>query len=117
MAGTERKINILGTEYTIYLRTGEECKKLDENDAGGFCEPYAKELYVRDLPREKPDPATVAKPEGNVKHNIRHEITHAFLFESGLAVCSNWAANEELVDWIALQAPKLAKAFEEAEAL
>ena len=46
---------------------------------------------------------------------IRHELIHAFLFESGLDAAS-WAMNEEMVDWFALQAPKLMKAFEEAGA-
>ena len=44
-------------------------------------------------------------------------MIHAFLHESGLAVNSDWAQNEEMVDWFALQAPKLFKAFKEAGAL
>ena len=47
---------------------------------------------------------------------IRHELTHAFLFESGLDTCS-WAQNEEMVDWIALQFPKLLQVFKEADCL
>jgi hypothetical protein len=56
------------------------------------------------------------------KQTLRHEITHAFLNESGLmdsalvADCS-WAKNEEMVDWIAMQFPKLLKAMQEADAL
>ena len=49
--------------------------------------------------------------------NLRHEIIHAFLFESGLAENSEWAQNEEMVDWIAKQGPKLIKAWQEAGAL
>ncbi|WP_394967432.1 hypothetical protein [Candidatus Allofournierella merdipullorum] len=48
---------------------------------------------------------------------IRHEIIHAFLFESGLAENSDWAQIEEMVDFFAIQFPKLQKAFEEAEAV
>ena len=52
---------------------------------------------------------------------IRHEIIHAFLFESGLAQNTNdvesWAMNEEMVDWLAIQFPKLLKAFKEAECI
>ena len=47
----------------------------------------------------------------------RHEIIHAFLFESGLAENSAWAQNEEMVDFFAIQFPKLLKAFETAGAL
>ena len=36
------------------------------------------------------------------KSCLRHEIAHAFLHESGLSSNSEWAMNEEIVDWIAL---------------
>ena len=51
------------------------------------------------------------------KKNIRHEIVHAFLFESGLAENSEWAQNEEMVDWFACQAPKIYAAFRAAGAI
>jgi uncharacterized membrane protein len=51
------------------------------------------------------------------KRILRHEIIHAFLFESGLADDSNsadaWAVNEEMVDWFARQAPKIYKVYKE----
>jgi len=47
---------------------------------------------------------------------IRHELVHAFLFESGLAG-NSWASNEEIVDWIAYMFPKMKAAFEAANAL
>ena len=43
---------------------------------------------------------------------IRHEILHAFLYESGLEG-NSWAINEEMVDWLAIQFPKIEKAFRE----
>lgn len=43
---------------------------------------------------------------------IRHELIHAFIYESGLSNENKWAENEELVDWIAIQFPKLKKCFE-----
>ena len=49
---------------------------------------------------------------------IRHEIIHAFLYESGLAEnslsASAWGKNEEMVDWMAVQSPKIFRAFREA---
>lgn len=117
MPKKEFKVNILGTEYTVYLKTGEECPKLDAVNAGGYTEPFAKELYVRDVTREKDDPRNVLKMDEYIKSTVRHEMVHAFMFESGLNAESEWAQNEELVDWIALQAPKLFKAFKEAGAL
>jgi hypothetical protein len=37
----------------------------------------------------------------NKQHVLRHELIHAFLFETGLGFCSNWATNEEMVDYFA----------------
>lgn len=39
-----------------------------------------------------------------------------FLFESGLD-SESWGRNEEIVDWIANQFPKMMKAFDEVNAL
>jgi predicted SprT family Zn-dependent metalloprotease len=53
------------------------------------------------------------------KEVMRHEIVHAFLYESGLGYSTHipncaWAVNEEMVDWIAIQTPKMAKVFKQA---
>lgn len=45
-----------------------------------------------------------------------HELIHAFMYESGLDVNSNnieqWAMNEEMIDWMAIQMPKIMEAYE-----
>ena len=48
---------------------------------------------------------------------LKYEITHAFLAESGLRGNCDWADNEEMVDWIAIQLPKMYKACVEAHAI
>ena len=45
---------------------------------------------------------------------IRHEIIHAYLYESGL---DSYAEDETIVDWIAAQFPKMAGTFGEVGAL
>ena len=54
--------------------------------------------------------------ESQEKLLLRHEIVHAFLEESGLSTNSDsidaWARNEEIVDWIAIQGPKIYAAWE-----
>jgi len=50
------------------------------------------------------------------KQVIRHELVHAFLFESGLDA-SSWGKNEEIVDWIAIQSLKLFEAFMKVDAI
>ena len=106
-------IHILGTEYTVTLATEQAEPRLEGCD--GFCDETTKEIVVENHKRGQ------ANSKGNLElqeqKNIRHEIVHAFLFESGLAENSDWAQNEEMVDWIAQQGPKLIKAWQEAGAL
>ena len=54
------------------------------------------------------------KPEELKNKVLRHEIVHAFFHESG---CSEWTNDENLVEWIAIQVPKMAKAMKEAGAI
>ena len=53
-------------------------------------------------------------------NTITHEIIHCYLEESGLGDNSGvynygWAVNEEMVDWFAIQWPKIAKTREVVE--
>ena len=52
---------------------------------------------------------------------LRHEIIHAFLYESGMWNNSGstncWGMDETITDWIAIQSPKLFRAFKEADCL
>ena len=52
------------------------------------------------------------------KETLRHELIHAFLNESGLSYSSlnyssAWAKNEEMIDFFAIQFPKIVKVFKE----
>lgn len=109
-----KKVNVLGTEYTI--KTASDDKEIE--DAFGYCDYSSKEIVLaKDKVFE-----SVNNAEWQKKKTLRHEIIHAFLNESGLirntyCVDGGWAANEEMVDWIAIQFPKMQKAFEEAGCL
>lgn len=104
------KINILGTDYEIVEQTQEENPKLD--DAHGLCEVLSKRIIL-DKDMTKPSKQTLEKLEIYKNKVLRHEIIHALFFESGLHSNSDYADNEELVDWIAIQFPKMKKLFEE----
>jgi len=106
-------VNVLGTEYEIVVSSETSEPYLKECD--GFCDNSIKRITVDELK----DDAVGSKKNLNFQRNknIRHELVHAFLFESGLAENSQWAYNEECVDWIASQFPKLLKAFESVGAL
>lgn len=98
-------VNILGTPWRITWRTKEEDPHLVECD--GYCDESIKTIVVEWF-----------KWDGMCKNNmasytatvVRHEMIHAMLYESGLDANThnNWARNEEMVDWFAIQLKKLA---------
>ena len=105
-------VNILGTDYEIITQTEEENPKLKE--AYGLCEMYSKKIVLSDI---KEDVMNVDNIEAFKRKVVRHEIIHAFFAESGLRSSSDYAQNEELVDWIAIQFPKILKVMGELEVL
>lgn len=108
-------INILGTDYEIIRQDKEQNAKLD--DACGLCEPFSKKIIVDKFEAERKDKLTVENFDDFIKKVLRHEIVHAFFVESGLFECSDYAGNEELVDWIARQGIKIYNAWNKAGAI
>lgn len=117
------KVNVLGTEYTITEKKYNEEEAFERRSISGYCDGYTKEIVYCDMHTykgwEHESEATIIECN---KQILRHEIVHAFFNESGLNECSfvcngAWARNEEMVDWIADQSPKIIKAFKEAGCL
>ena len=107
-------VNILGTEYTVENMSESECETLKECD--GFCDKTSKRIVIK----KKEEGCDLENFEEYRKKVTRHEIIHAFLFESGLHENfrhPEYGHDETTVDWIAAQFPKMLKAFEEANAL
>lgn len=107
------KINVLGTEYNIAWEHNTPRMALSD----GFCDETTKEIVVENYEGDDGKPGVKAQLDIQRKKNVRHELVHAFLFECGLAENSDWAQNEELVDWIAIQGPKIYKAWQDAGAV
>ncbi len=108
------KVNILGTEYTVELKSKQEDIFLEKCD--GYCDKTSKRIVVT----TKSDDCELDCFEEYQKKCMRHEIVHAFLFESGLQENfkhQEWGHEETMVDWIAIQSPKMIKAFEETGCL
>ena len=103
-------INVLGTEYAIELRT------LNDKDIDGFCDNTSKSIVIRSDNYNE-----VGDFEELQKKQLRHEIIHAFLSESGLQC--NWqhieqfGHDETTVDWFAIQSPKIFKVFADLKLL
>lgn len=96
------KVIILGTEYSIETHKVSDDSYLEKNKLAGYCGEEEQEAYR--------------------KRTLRHEIMHAFLNESGLSDSSNqyggaWAKNEEMVDWFAIQSPKIFAVYQSLDIL
>ena len=116
-------VNVLGTEYSIIKKKYEEDEIFERRSLDGYCDGLTKKIVVCDMSTYKgweyEEKDTI---EAAQKETLRHEIVHAFLNESGLMdsafnVDCAWSKNEEMVDWIALQGPKIYKAWGEVGAL
>ena len=105
------KVDILGVEYKVLVNQSIKDYPIFE-EADGFTDFTTKKIIIEEL---KKDPRNWEDMDAYFMKVLRHEIVHAFLHESGLDSNTNWARNEEIVDWIAIQFPKLKKTFEEAK--
>lgn len=107
------KIDILGTEYKVVQ--GSQTTFPELADADGYTDTSTKTIVVDDMKSIINEKGMKKNLEEYKKAIMRHEVIHAFLFESGLAENSNasdaWAVNEEMVDWLAIQAPKIFSTF------
>lgn len=112
------KVDILGSEWII--------KYLDEDPrfehAEGFTNEALREITIENV-KASDDPLDFDIPSQyvNQKRVLRHEVIHAYLYESGLGDSSNscdaWAVNEEMVDWFARNLPKMTATFKELNCL
>lgn len=110
------KVSIMGTIYDIYLKTDENIAKelnVEVGEKGGYCDPYEKIIAIAQYNTLKESKDHIEKA---YELNLRHEIMHAFMFESGLwcdscCFAGAWAMNEEMIDWFAIQSPKIFDVF------
>ena len=86
---TKMKINILGTEYKLTVCSEDEDLRLNGMD--GLTDETTKELVVESYEKSKDEPNSKKNLQVQINKVKRHEIIHAFLFESGLAENSAWA--------------------------
>lgn len=105
------KVNILGAEYEIIEQSENENQKLE--GANGICEIWSKKIVIESNLIE-PHKMLVEEPERFKRKVLRHEIVHAFFAESGLL---NYCHDETLIDFLAVQFPKMLIAMREAECL
>ena len=117
------KVNILGTEYSIETNKVSDDSYLEKNKLAGYCGEESKLIVIADMTEEKYfSDMDEKEQEAYRKRTLRHEIMHAFLNESGLSDSSNqyggaWAKNDEMVDWFAIQSPKIFAVYQSLDIL
>lgn len=111
------KVDVLGVQYNVFMGVmPEDDKMLDRCD--GYCDWTVKRIVVIGrVPAEQHE-----NYDERQKVSLRHELIHAFLYESGIDQNTTWDIDgqihpEQMVQWIARQYPKIHKAFEETGAL
>lgn len=109
------KIEILGTTHIIERQKREDNRLL--NDRDGYYDKTTKKIVVEAF---SPEDSELEDIRAYEKEVLRHEIIHAFFEESGLSgnfEHQRFGIEETVVDWIAIQFPKMLKAFTEAECI
>ena len=110
-----KTVNILGTEYNIIFDAHDE--KMPEGADGCM----DQSIHTIKIAKMESDRNSLLDLDAYRKKVLRHEIIHAFLYESGMWNNSGstdcWGMDETITDWIAIQSPKLFKAFKEADCL
>lgn len=122
------EISVLGTTYTIVTKKYDEVPDFKDRSCNGFCDALLHKIVLCDMHTWPADGGQdwTKEPEEvhtlQAKYTTRHEIVHAFLNESGLQESAAefngpWAQFEEMVDWWAIQGPKVYQVWKEADAL
>ena len=109
-------VYILGTQYNIKLIPESDDPMLKTLE--GYTDQTVRKIVVKLIEKQSDSVQNLADYAKNI---MRHELIHAFLFESGLGACANevdcWSQNEEMIDWFAYQSPKIFKLFQQLNCL
>lgn len=108
-------ISILGTAYTVLFDVPEE--EMPEG-ADGCMDQSIKTIKIGIFEPSRDSLKNLNEYKNKV---LRHEVIHAFLYESGMWNNSGsseaWGQDETITDWIAIQFPKILEVFRELDCL
>lgn len=116
-------VDILGNIWRIEVLKYKDDDYFGDARADGYCSGPEKRIVLCDPStypgQEKENQEYLAN---SLKHTLRHEIVHAYFYESGLGdssfVCNRpWAKNEEMVDWFASQGDRIFRTWQQCGCL
>lgn len=113
-----KTVMILGTKYTIEIHKISEDDTLQDNTWAGYCCSEIPLIVIADLDDDEHFHFRDEREKDNYfKSSLRHEIIHAFLNESGLKDnyehASKMGHDETMVDWLAIQFPKILEVYQQ----
>lgn len=110
-----KEISILGTIYKVIIDVDPD--EMPEG-ADGCMDQSIRTIKVAKFESDRNSLQNLKSYRNKV---LRHEIIHAFLYESGLwnnsSDIMSWATSEEITDWIAIQSPKIFDVFKQVGCL
>lgn len=118
-----KSVDILGAEYELIMLGYEDFDPFKNTDTTALVSYATKTIIICDaMTHPRFICPCIADARKFEKIWLRHELIHAFLYESGLHSNANkgetpWPLNEEMVDWIAIQLPKIMRVCKETGAL
>lgn len=105
-----QKVKVLGTKYEIIDEaTNDDFPLLQNMD--GFHDVTNKKIVIAGFANELGADQDLQFVKKQV---TRHELIHAFMSESGM---EEWSQDEKLVNWFAIQSPKIFKVFQKLDIL
>ena len=109
-------VSILGQKYLIKETTEQETPAI--KGLWGLCDSSIHCIFV-DKTVDPSDTRTIANLDCHFNKVLRHEIVHAFLDESGLMENASFDSEhfEQMVDWIAIQFPKIVRVYQKLDIL
>jgi hypothetical protein len=111
------KVDVLGSTYFVEIVPYTKYPVLF-GKALGWCDFHAKKIVVLDMATvEIEDELNTQSPDKATNRIFRHELVHAFFYESGLDEQSDFARDEILVDFLAMQIPKMVRIFSKLDLL
>lgn len=105
----QESVNILGAEYRILID-----EEMHRTERDGAKRRYLHEISLRPKSDMLDSEATDYERALRFNEVGRHEILHAFFDESGL---EGYSEDEQLINWLAVQSPKIFKIFAELDLL
>lgn len=104
------KVDVLGTAYKLKM------EKFGNENCDGWTDTTSKVICIRSDNYNQ-----VGDFDSLMRKQLRHELIHAFLHESGLSCnfehIKNFGHEETMVDWIAIQFPKIYKTYKKLNIL